>query len=126
MTLPPGLIKAIAGFAIPIATNMMERNEVVIKLRDKFKLKHENLPDNFPIVYAYTLVEYGAGKEEVLLNLFEQPEIQEAFQCEFRENNPARLEEAIEESVNWELLDWNTLGQQIKEFATEAQQDITE
>lgn len=125
MTLPSGLTKAIASVATPIAMNLVERNDVVIKLRDKFNLKHENLPDNFPVVYAYTLVEYGAGKEEALLNLFEQPEIQEAFRCEFREINPARLEEAIEESVDWELLDWNTLGQQIKKLATDAQKDTT-
>ncbi|MDJ0774697.1 MAG: NACHT domain-containing protein, partial [Mastigocoleus sp. MO_167.B18] len=126
MILSPGLTRAIAGFATPIAMNVMERQEVVIKLRDKFNLKHENLPDNFPVVYAYTLVEYGAGKEEALLNLFEQPEIQDAFRCEFRENNPARLEEAVEGSVNWELLDWNILGQQIKKLAADAQQDTTE
>jgi predicted NACHT family NTPase len=89
MPLPPGLTKAISGFVIPIAINTMERNEAVIRLRNKFNLNYENLPDDFPTVYAYTLVEYGAGKEEALLNLFERPEIQKAFQSEFRKNNPA-------------------------------------
>ncbi|GGA53012.1 hypothetical protein [Okeania sp. KiyG1] len=126
MTLPPDLIRMIASAANPIASKLFERNDVVIQLREKFNLKHENLPDNFPVVYAYTLVEYGVGKEEALLKLFEQTEIQDAFRCEFRENNPARLEEAIEESVNWELLDWNTLGEQIQKLAANNQQDTTE
>ncbi|MGK7941366.1 MAG: NACHT domain-containing NTPase, partial [Crocosphaera sp.] len=126
MTLPSNFIKAIASFASPIATNMMERQEVIIKLRKKFKLEHESLPDNFPMVYKYTLVEYGVGKEEPLLNLFEQSEIQEAFRDEFRKNNPVRLEEAIEKEVKWEYEDWNTLGPEVKKLADEAKLDIQE
>jgi predicted NACHT family NTPase len=66
----PALTRAIASVAAPVSLKLMERSEAVIRLRKNFDLDHEHLPDNFGTVYAYTLVEYGIGKEEPLLQLF--------------------------------------------------------
>ncbi len=125
LKLPSGLIGAIASFAAPIARDMIERNEAVIRLRKKFQLEHEHLPDQFGTVYAYTLIEYGVGKEEQLLRLFDQEEIKQAFRAEFEQNNLFKnFEAAVEESVNWELYDWNTLGRKIEELQANQQVNL--
>jgi predicted NACHT family NTPase len=105
------LIKGIASFATPLAKDQINRNEAVIQLKKRFKLDFEHLPDEFGIVYAYTLVEYGLGKQEPILELFRQEEIKEAFHRAFVENNLSILQKEGED-----FLDWNILGDKIREL----------
>ncbi len=52
-----------------------QRNEIVIKLLKKFNLDPEHPPADFSGVYAYALVEYGVGKPKLILELFQQKEV---------------------------------------------------
>ncbi len=77
------LFKAISGIAQPVIKEKVQRNETVIKLLKQFKIDSEHPPGDFSGVYAYTLVEYGVGKPQPILELFRQQEIKAAFRKAF-------------------------------------------
>jgi hypothetical protein len=119
------LIGAIARFAAPLAKSQIDRSQAIIKLKSKFDfLDFEHLPDKFGTVYAYTLVEYGLGKEGSLLNLFQQEEIQQAFRTELEQNDLLILKSQVDKVISWECLDWNTLGHDIRELGIDIQAEI--
>ncbi|MEM8970307.1 MAG: hypothetical protein AAGE93_28080, partial [Bacteroidota bacterium] len=69
------LLKAISGIAKPLIKEKVQRNETVIKLLQQFKIDPEHPPRDFSGVYTYTLIEYGVGKPQPILELFRQQEI---------------------------------------------------
>lgn len=102
------LVNALTGIANPIK-GKLERNETVIKILKKINLTPEHPPADFSGVYAYTLVEYGVGKPECLLEFFRQEDIKQAFRKAFDRYNPSILLGEVEA-----FLDAYALGDEIK------------
>jgi len=115
------LIGAIAGVAATPIKNKAERSQLVIKLLKRFNLTADHPPPDFSGVYAYALVEYGIGKPKPILELFQQKEIQQAFrQALDRNDSSVLLEEAKD------FLDWNILGDEIRELGINPRREFAE
>ncbi len=99
--------------ATPIK-NKLERNETVIKLLEKLGLDPEHPPADFSGVYAYTLVKYGVGKPQQILELFRQEDIKRAFRDAFEQNDFLILLKKGQE-----FIDGYALGDEIKELRVE-------
>lgn len=67
-------MSAITPFARPatLVINQAQRNETVIKILKDLKLDPVQPPKSVDGVYAYTLVEYGVYKPELILKLFRE------------------------------------------------------
>lgn len=86
-----GLINTILGFGTTIGKDKLRRTELVIKLLKKLNLDPDHPPADFTAVYQYTLVEYGIGKPQPVLEIFRQSEIQQIFRRALDQNNSAIL-----------------------------------
>ena len=113
------LFKAISGIAQPLIKEKVQRNETVIKLLKQFKIDPEHPPGDFSGVYAYTLVEYGVGKPQPILELFRQQEIKIAFRKAFDHNNPSILLSEVDAFV-----DAYALGDEIKNLRIDIKREI--
>ncbi len=112
-------INKTAGFAVPWLKGKAERNEAVIKLLKQFKLDPEHPPADFSGVYGYTLVEYGVGKPQPILELFRQPEIKTAFRQAFADNNPGILLQAGDE-----FIEGYAIGDEIKALGIDFKREL--
>lgn len=112
------LISALTGIASPIK-GKLERSETVIKILKKINLTPEHPPADFSGVYAYTLVEYGIGKPECLLEFFRQEDIKKAFRKAFDYYNPSILLNEVEA-----FLDAYALGDEIKARQLDVIQEV--
>jgi predicted NACHT family NTPase len=108
------IIATITGLASAPIRNKLERNESVIKLLKQFGFEPDHPPADFSGVYAYTLVEYGIGKQKPVLELFQQNEIKQAFREAFDQNDPSILLRKGQD-----FIDGYALGDQIKELGIE-------
>ncbi|MEH2396960.1 hypothetical protein [Nostoc sp.] len=118
------VISAIVKFApavAPLAIKQAQRHEVVIKILKDLKFNPIQPPNDVSGVYAYALVEYGVFKPEPLLKLFREKEIQTAFWREFNADNPAILPQEVEH-----FLDWNILGDEIRDLKINPRQEFEE
>ncbi len=115
------IISAIAGLGTSVVKNKLERHQLVIKLLKKFNLDPEHPPADFSGVYQYALVEYGVGKPKPILELFRQKDIQQAFRQALAENNFSIILQETED-----FLDWNTLGDEIRELGINPRQELYE
>ncbi|NJN09627.1 MAG: hypothetical protein HC815_17220, partial [Richelia sp. RM1_1_1] len=113
------LFKAITGIAQPLIKEKVQRNETVIKLLKQFKIDPEHPPGDFSGVYAYTLVEYGVGKPQPILELFRQQEIKAAFRKAFDHNNPSILLSEVDAFV-----EAYALGDEIKALRIDIKREI--
>lgn len=95
------IVNTILGMGGDIAKKKLSRQEAVISILKRLNL--ENLPpaNDFEMIYAYTLVEYGVDKPEPVLNFFRHAFIREAFRKAFYENNPAILQQEADEIIQW-------------------------
>ena len=105
------VITAIASVAATPIKNKLERNETVIKLLEKVGLDPEHPPADFSGVYAYTLVKYGVGKPQQILELFRQKDIKRAFRETFEQDDFLILIKKGQE-----FIDGYALGDEIKEL----------
>ncbi|MBU7584558.1 MAG: NACHT domain-containing protein [Nostoc sp. TH1S01] len=116
-------IGAIARFATPFAKKQIDRSQLIISLKQQFPfLEDEHLPDEFGTVYARALFDYallGKDLNLLLVQIFDKEEIKRAFRTEFEQNNLSILEKEIENLVNWEELDWNTLAEELRNIEQE-------
>jgi predicted NACHT family NTPase len=113
------LFNAISSIAQPVLKEKVQRNETVIKLLKQFKIDPEHPPGDFSGVYAYTLVEYGVGKPQPILELFRQQEIKAAFRKAFDHNNPSILLSEVDAFV-----DAYALGDEIKSLRVDIKREI--
>jgi Domain of unknown function (DUF4384) len=114
-----GAIKVIISMATFPIKNQLERNERVIQLRKKLNLDPDHPPADFTGVYRYALVEYGVDKPQPIIELFRQEEIIQAFRQAFEQNDRSIL---LKEGENF--LDWNILGDRIRELEINIQQEL--
>jgi len=93
--------------AIPLAVKQAQRQELFITILKKFNLDPEHPPADFTGVYQYALVEYGANQLGILnqedlrliLELFRQKEIKEAFHQAFNGDNPRIFFNEVEKYI---------------------------
>ena len=120
---PVSVITQILTTEIPIASRVFHqanRSETVIKILQKLGLDPTHPPEDFDGIYAYALVQYGIDKNgkkkhKVVLELFRQQEIREAFRHAFYSGNKSTFDKAVERVINLEDIDgWDTLGESIK------------
>ena len=114
------VISALVGEAVGKILNQVQYNEERLRLLNKFGLKPDTPPNNFDGVYVYTLIEYGVGKEKVILQLFKETEIKEEFKEAFNENrsfNIQTLDDFIQSS---------DIGDKIKEQKIDYGRELTE
>lgn len=78
-----------------------KRREAVVKALKRVGLKPGEPPSDFEGVYAYTLIEYGIGKPEALLQFFRHEYIRNAFRQSFERRDPSILEAEAESLVEW-------------------------
>ncbi len=86
---------------IDIAKEKLNRKEAVIRILKRLNIKSTPTADDFETIYVYTLVEYGIGKPEPVLNFFRHEFIQKAFRRALYENNRAILEKEAEGIIEW-------------------------
>lgn len=104
-------ITSIAGATANPLKNKLERTTEVIKFLKKCGFEPDHPPADFSGVYAYSLVEYGFGKPQAVLQLFEQEEIRKAFREAFEKNDFSILI-----SEGQAFIDGYALGDEIKEI----------
>ena len=108
------VISAIAKIVPATATlaiKQTQRSETVIRIKQQFGLDSIQPPGDTISVYVYALIEYGVYKPEPLLKLFREKEIQKAFWKDFNADHSLIFTPEIEH-----FLDWNTLGDEIREL----------
>lgn len=108
------VISAIARIVPATATlaiKQTQRSETVIRIKQQFGLDSIQPPGDTISVYVYALIEYGVYKPEPLLKLFREKEIQKAFWKDFNADHSLIFTPEIEH-----FLDWNTLGDEIREL----------
>ncbi|MGG6268505.1 hypothetical protein ACQ4M3_25275 [Leptolyngbya sp. AN03gr2] len=115
------LIQAITGIVNPttMLRNKLERNETVIRLLKQFNLSPDSPPADFSGVYAYTLIEYGVGKPKAVLELFRQPEIRQALQAAWGQDNFSILLQ-----VGEGFLEGAALGHELRALGIDARQEF--
>ncbi|MBO1049770.1 MAG: hypothetical protein HEQ10_19610 [Dolichospermum sp. DEX182a] len=70
----------------------LKYSEIRLQLLNKFGLKPDTPPNDFDGVYVYTLIEYGVGKQKVILQLFKETEIKEEFRRAFSQNRSFNIQ----------------------------------
>ena len=118
------VISAIAKIAPATATlaiKQAQRSETVIRIKQQFGLDPIQPPGDTISVYVYALIEYGVYKPEPLLKLFREKEIQKAFWKDFNADHPLIFTPEIEH-----FLDWNILGDEIRELEINIRQEFEE
>lgn len=108
------IVTTITSFAATPIKNKLERSEIVIKQLKQFGFEPDHPPADFSGIYAYTLVEYGVGKAQPILELFRQDEIRQAFREAFEQNDPSILL-----TKGQDFIDGYALGDEIKEQGIE-------
>ncbi len=112
--------------AVPQILNAAQRNEIVVKTLKDLKLDPTQPPKDVDGVYVYALVEYGVGKDEPILKLLREKEIKNAFWSAYSANYPISFLNEVNKFLNWELKDWNTLGNEIKESQINIRSELEE
>ncbi|MBD2444955.1 hypothetical protein H6G25_17540 [Dolichospermum sp. FACHB-1091] len=120
MSVIDDVISALVGEAVGKILDDLQCNETRLRLLNKFGLKPDTPPNDFDGVYVYTLIEYGVGKQKVILQLFKETEIKEEFREAFsqkRSFNIQRLDNFIQSS---------DIGDKIKEQKIDYRRELTE
>nr|WP_234301161.1 hypothetical protein [Sphaerospermopsis aphanizomenoides] len=86
------VIGALVEEAVGKVLDKLDHSETRLKLLNKFGLKQDVPPNDFDGVYVYTLIEYGVGKPQVILQLLKEPEIKQEFQQAFSRNKSFNIQ----------------------------------
>ena len=66
------VVDALIGETVHEVLDKLKYSEIRLRLLNKFGLKSDTPPNDFEGVYVYTLIEYGVGKQKVILQLILQ------------------------------------------------------
>ncbi|NKX13343.1 MULTISPECIES: pentapeptide repeat-containing protein [Bacillus cereus group] len=102
-------VATILRFSAEPIKNKFARKECVIKILKKLKLDPNHPPADFDSVYAYTLVEFGVGQPDIVLEFFRDDIVKETFKNAFNNTDPSFF---LKESQ--EILEWHELGKEFK------------
>ncbi|MEH2202658.1 MAG: NACHT domain protein [Nostoc sp.] len=100
-------LKSIAKPAASLVINQAQRNETVVRILKQFNFDPVQPPKDVDGVYVYSLIEYGVDKPEVLLNLFREREIKNAFWSAYTSNNPLGFYKEVERFLQGKNLESN-------------------
>ncbi|MEH2410648.1 P-loop NTPase fold protein [Nostoc sp.] len=115
-------LKSIAKPAASLVINQAQRNETVVRILKDFKFDPVQPPKDVDGVYVYSLIEYGVGKPEAILNLFREREIKNAFWSAYTANNPLGFCKEVEKFLKGNDLEYDIrllrieLRSQLEEF----------
>ena len=79
----------------------LNRQEAVIKARERLGLPTQPKPGDFEAIYRHALVEWGVFKPEPVLDFFRDQRIYDAFRRAWHENDPRLLQAEAEGVVQW-------------------------
>jgi hypothetical protein len=124
MSLDPvvNVLKSIAKPAASLVINQAQRNETVVRTLKQFNFDPVQPPKDVDGVYIYSLIEYGVDKPEVLLNLFREKDIKNAFWAAYTSNNPLGFYKEVEKFLQGKDLEYDIrllrieLRSQLEEF----------
>ncbi|WP_051155165.1 NACHT and WD40 repeat domain-containing protein [Anabaena sp. 90] len=114
------VVDALIGETVHEVLDKLKYSEIRLRLLNKFGLKSDTPPNDFEGVYVYTLIEYGVGKQKVILQLFKEKEIKKEFQQAFSQNrsfNIQTLDNFIQSS---------DIGNKIKDQNIDYRRELTE
>ncbi|MDM3856646.1 MAG: hypothetical protein PT120_17580 [Aphanizomenon gracile PMC649.10] len=118
------VVDALIGETVHKVLDKLKYSEIRLRLLNKFGLKPDTPPNDFDGVYVYTLIEYGVGKQKVILQLilqlFKETEIKKEFQQAFSQNrsfNIQTLDNFIQSS---------DIGNKIKHQNIDYRRELTE
>ncbi|MDZ8067684.1 MAG: NACHT domain protein [Nostoc sp. DedQUE08] len=116
-------LKNIAKPAASLVINQAQHNESVVRtLRKQFNFDPVQPPKDVDGVYVYSLIEYGVGKPEAILNLFRENKIKNAFWSAYTANNPLGFCKEVEKFLQGKDLEYDIrllrieLRSQLEEF----------
>ncbi|MDZ8055724.1 MAG: NACHT domain protein [Aulosira sp. ZfuVER01] len=104
------VVKALKSLAKPAASlviNQAQRNETVVRTLKQFNFDPAQPPKDVDGVYIYSLIEYGVGKPEAMLNLFREREIKKAFWSAYTSNNPLGFVKEVEKFLQGNDLEFD-------------------
>ncbi len=100
-------LKSIAKPAASLVINQAQRNETVVRTLKQFNFDPVQPPKDVDGVYIYSLIAYGVGKPEAILNLFREKEIKNAFWSAYTANNPLGFSKQVEKFLQGNDLDYD-------------------
>ena len=101
------------------ALDKAKRREAVIATLEKVGLKPGSPPPDFDAVYVYTLVEYGIGKPQPILDFFRHDFIRDAFRESFEKRDPAILNNEAES-----LIEWHKVGDDLRRLDVDPRREF--
>ena len=113
------VVEGILTFPVKKGLDALKRKEIVIKILKKLGIDTPGKDAPFEQVYAYTLVEFGVGKEKPILNFFRHKDIKRAFQRSFEENNPSLLHREADSFIKW-----NRVGDDLREIGVDPRREF--
>ena len=101
------------------ALDKAKRREAVIATLQKVGLKPDAPPPDFASVYVYTLVEYGIGKPQPILDFFRHEFIRDAFRESFEKRDPTILNNEAES-----LIEWHKVGDDLRRLDVDPRREF--
>jgi hypothetical protein len=99
---------------ISLIINFFKAHEFTIRILKTIGIELRPL-ETFNSIYAYSMVEYELGSPEIMMRILRKREIKKIFYNAFESNKYELVIRAIEDIINKDLDDWNTLGTIITE-----------
>ena len=112
------VVDALIGELVSKVSDKLQYSEIRLRLLKQFNLIPDTPPNNFEGVYVYTLIEYGVGKPEVILQLFKETEIKEEFRKAFSQNK------MFDTSILDNFIQSSDIGDKIKDQKIDYQQEL--
>ena len=114
------VVDALIGETVHEVLDKLKYSEIRLRLLKQFNLIPDTPPNDFEGVYVYTLIEYGLGKEKVILQLFKETEIKEEFRKAFNENRK------FNDSILDNFIQSSDIGDKIKDQNIDYRRELTE
>ena len=112
------VVDALIGELVSKVSDKLQYSEIRLRLLKQFNLIPDTPPNDFEGVYVYTLIEYGVGKEKVILQLFKETEIKEEFRKAFSQNK------MFDTSILDNFIQSSDIGDKIKDQKIDYQQEL--
>jgi predicted NACHT family NTPase len=113
------IIAMIVEMGVDATWGEVKRQEAVMRILDRFGVKLD-IPPRFDDVYAFTLVAYGVGKPEPVLDFFRHESIKQAFKQSFEQRDPSILDDEAEN-----LLDWAKVGKDLRRMDVDPRREFS-
>ena len=93
------ITSAIVSMHVEATWDKTKRHAAVLKLLKRFNIDPGNPPTDFDGIYIYTLIEYGLGRPEAIINFFRNKFVREAFRRSFYKNDPSILNKEADNPI---------------------------